>query len=167
MKPVITPKGMAVWFVVVLALYLGVFYGIEYWNHRNGPWEVEFTSDAAGNPSLAIYQPKLGISSVEIVFSDEKVAATNLAQRVRLDRPYLSLPALMPFGEVIYEDLRTLPGVVTFNFFGHEIELLPRVLIVNKREVPWKTEMVVELSAANKPAQPPKAPKDWQQGPAR
>jgi len=163
MKSGLTPKSILVWFAVVLGLYLAAFYGMEYWNSRRGPWEVEFSSDAMGNPSIAIYQPKLRISSVEIIFTGEKVSQTNLAQKVLFDRPLASLPAKMPIGEVIYEDLRTLPGVVTFNFFGHEIELLPRVLIVNKKEIPWQSEKVIELSMTNKPAQPPKPPKGWKQ----
>ena len=163
MKSGLTPKSILVWFAVVLGLYLAAFYVMEYWNSRRGPWEVEFSSDAMGNPSIAIYQPKLRISSVEIIFTGEKVSQTNLAQKVLYDRPLTSLPAKMPIGEVIYEDLRTLPGVVTFNFFGHEIELLPRVLIVNKKEIPWQSEKVIELSVTNKPAQPPKPPKGWKQ----
>jgi len=164
MKAAITPKSIAVWFVVVAVLYLAVFYGIEFSTQRKGPWEVEFTSDNMGNPSIVIDQPKLNISSVEIIFTGEQLSGTNFSQKVRFDQPLTSFPAAMPIGEVIYQDLRSRPGVVTFNFFGHEVELLPRVLIVNKREIPWKSEMVVELSATNKPAQPPKPPKNWEAG---
>ena len=30
-----------------------------------------------------------------------------------------------------------LPGVVTMNILGHEIELMPRTLVIDKKEVPW------------------------------
>jgi hypothetical protein len=30
-----------------------------------------------------------------------------------------------------------LPGVVTMNLLGHEIELMPRTLVIDKKEVPW------------------------------
>jgi hypothetical protein len=152
MKFAITPKSMAVWFFVVLLLYLGVFYGMEYGRHRKGPWEVNFVSDAEGNPSVVIYQPRLNISSIELLFPGEKAMASNVSQRVAFDRP---LHKVM-FGRVLYEDLTILPGVVTFDLFGHEVELLPRALIVNKKEIPWKTESVLELWPTNKPAQPPK-----------
>jgi hypothetical protein len=151
-----------IWFVIVLALYLVVFYGIEHWNYKNGPWEVEFVSDALGNPSIVVYQPKLNISSVEIMFTGEKISTSNLSQRIAFESPVSTLPTPTPIGQIIYEDLRTLPGVITFNFFGHEIELLPRALIVNKKEIPWKSETVIELSASNKLANPPKPPKGWQ-----
>ena len=105
--------------------------------------------------------------TVEIVFTGERISATNLSEKVLFDKPLTSLPFKMPIGEVIYEDMRTMPGVITFNFFGHEVELLPRVLVVNKKEIPWKSEMILELSATNKPAQPPKPPKGWDQNAPR
>ncbi len=156
MKAGFTPKSLALWFVTVLVSYGVVFYSVEYLNHRKGPWEVNFMSDAQGNPAIVTYQPKLDISSVEIIFPGETIPQTNLSQRVIFDRPLRQVP----FGSVIYADLRTLPGVVTFDLFGHEIEFLPRALIVNKREILWKPEMTIELSITNKPALPPKPPKE-------
>jgi hypothetical protein len=152
MKKGITPKSIAIWFFVVLILYLCTFYGAEYWRHRKGPWEVNFVTDSEGNPSIVIYQPKLNISSVELLFPGEKLASSNLSQRVAFDRPLNKVV----FGRVLYEDLTVLPGVVTFDLFGHEIELLPRTLIINKKEVPWKSESVIEMSQKEKPPQPPK-----------
>jgi hypothetical protein len=43
-------------------------------------------------------------------------------------------------------DSTFLPGTLTFQFFGHEIELLPRVLIIDHREYPWTGEPVVSLA---------------------
>src|SRR5205823_7079175 len=117
-----------------LALYLCVFYSIEYWRQRKGPWDVNFVTDAAGNPSIVVYQPRLKISSVELLFPGENVTRSNFSQRVLFDRPLNKVP----FGRVLYEDLTVLPGVVTFDLLGHEVELMPRTLIVNKKEVPWK-----------------------------
>ena len=150
MKANITPKSIVAWFFVVVALYLCVFYGMEYWRHRKGAWEVDFVLDRGGNPSIVIYQPRLNISSVELLFGGEKVAKTNLSQRISFDRPLNKVL----FGRVLYEDLTVLPGVVTFDLFGHEIELLPRTLIINRKEVPWKSETVIELSPTNKLPQP-------------
>jgi hypothetical protein len=37
-------------------------------------------------------------------------------------------------------DTTFLPGTVSFtNIFGHDIELLPRVLIIDRQEHSWKT----------------------------
>ena len=158
MKSGFSAKSIILLFLSVLVLYLLVYSGIEYSRHRKGAWEVNFLTDSQGNPSIVVYQPKLNLSSVEVVFLGEKVARTNVSERVLFDRPKKPVP----FGKVIYEDLTFLPGVVTFDFFGHELELLPRVMIANKREVPWKSEMVVELAATNKLPVPPKPAKGYE-----
>ena len=54
-----------------------------------------------------------------------------------------------------------MPGTVTMDLFGHEVELLPRTLIVNKKEVPWKSNTAIELSPTNKLPVAPKSPKDF------
>ena len=155
MKTGLSLKSITLTFVVVLGSYLAVFYGIESWRHRTGAWDVTFTADADGNPTLVIYQPKLNISSVEILFGGERVPLTNFSGRVVFDRPLKALP----FGRRIHEDLTSLPGVETLDLFGHEIELLPRTLVVNRTEVPWKSEMVIELGPTNKPVALPRPPK--------
>ena len=32
-----------------------------------------------------------------------------------------------------------LPGIVTMNLLNHEIELMPRTLVIDKKEVAWST----------------------------
>src|SRR6266404_3729301 len=98
MKLAITPKSIALWFVVVLCLSLCTFYGFDYWRHKNGDWEVNFVTDAEANPSVDIYQPKLNISSVELLFPGEKEHKSNLSQRVSFDRPLQKVI----FGRVLY-----------------------------------------------------------------
>src|SRR5262245_18262395 len=150
-----SPKSIALLFVAVLGLYLATFYTIERARLRKGPWEVDFQTNAEGNATLVVHQPRLGLADVRIVFHGERATATNLPAHVSFDRVKLSTP----FGRVIYEDLTFLPGVVTFDLFGHEIELLPRTLIVNKRQVPWQSGAAVDLWPTNKPAEPPQPPK--------
>lgn len=158
MKTGFSARSIILLFLAVLGLYIAVFYGIEYARQRKGAWEVNFLTDSQGNPSIVVYQPRLNISSLEVVFAGEKVGRTNLSERVIFNRPKKPVP----FGKVIYEDLTFLPGVVTFDFFGHELELLPRVMIVNKREVPWKSDSVVELAATNKLPTAPKPAKGYE-----
>jgi hypothetical protein len=153
MKSGIAPKGIIALFCAVVVLYFGVFHGIEYARHRKGPWEVAFQSDASGNPMLLVSQHALGLRDVKIVLHGEN--ASNRTARASFDRPLRPVP----FGKVIYEDLTFLPGVVTFDLFGHEVELLPRVLIANKKEVPWASGATIDLWPTNKPAEPPKPPK--------
>lgn len=157
-----TPRTVAIVFLVALAFYFGGFHGLEYLRVRKGPWEVSFqpgstqpgsTNGAAVAPAVVIDQPALGIQGVKIVFHGEQT--TNHAGVVRFD----GVKQEARFGEVIYEDLTFLPGVVTFNLFGHEIELVPRMLVVNRKTIPWHNGAVIDLWPSNKPAAPLPRPK--------
>lgn len=159
MQPKLTLKTVAVLFLAVLVLYLAAFYGLEWWQHRKGPWEVTFAADEAGTPAITVRQPRLQVAAAQVVFRGEQVAHSNLPQTVRFEQPLQPVP----FGRVIYEDLLALPGVVTFDLFGHEIELLPRTLLVNRKQVPWQPPKVIELRPSDKPATPPKPPKGFRQ----
>jgi hypothetical protein len=153
MKSGITPKSIALLFPAVLVLYLGIFYGIEHLRQRGGPWEVDFEADAQGTPAIVVSQPRLGLRNVRLTFQGETVG--HCGGHVSFNR----VQQPVPFGAVIYEDLTFLPGVVTFNLFGHEVELLPRVLIVNKKEVSWWSCAAMDLWPTNKPSEPPRPPR--------
>jgi len=153
MKSGFTPKAIAFLFLAVLGLYLAVFFGIERARQHKGPWDVDFQTNAEGSPMLIVSQAKLGLSDVRIVAHGEN--ASNAIGRVSFDQ----VKRPVPFGKVIYEDLTFLPGVVTLDLFGHEIELLPRSLIANKKQVAWKSGVTVDLWPTNKPAEPPQPPK--------
>ena len=56
----------------------------------------------------------------------------------------------LPFGYVVFLDTTYLPGAVTMNFFGHEIELLPRTLVVNRKEVAWENGKVITMKPEEK-----------------
>ncbi len=50
------------------------------------------------------------------------------------------VPYPVPFGTCVFMDTTFLPGTVSFtNIFGHDIELLPRVLIIDRQEHAWKS----------------------------
>jgi hypothetical protein len=44
-------------------------------------------------------------------------------------------------------DTTFLPGTLTLRAFGHEIEFLPRVMIIDHEEHPWKPGETIELRA--------------------
>ncbi len=140
-------------FAVVLVLYLVTFFGIEGARQAHGPWQVEFQPGETNPPTLVVSQTYLNVSGVKIVLHGERV--TNAPGRVVFNR--VKLP--VPFGRVLYEDLTFLPGVVTFDLLGHEVEIMPRALVVNKKLLPWQPGMTVDLWPTNKPAEAPKPPK--------
>jgi hypothetical protein len=154
MKSGVTPKSIVLLFPVVLVAYLLVFYGLEHLRHRKGPWDAEFRVNAKGVPTVTVAQPDAGLKNVSLVYHGE--TTTNEPGRISFDR--VKQPS--PVGRVIYEDLTFFPGVVTLDLFGHEVELLPRTLIANKKGIPWKSGAVIDFWPTNKPAEPPHPPQE-------
>lgn len=130
---------------VCAVLYFGGFWAMQHWRARRGPWEVTFQTTGPGFPQLTIAAPKLGVSNVLLVFPGTNLPAPKAPVLVRFDDP--ARVAAVPFGRVKFLDTTVLPGTVTLDLFGHEIELLPRTLIVNKREHPWRNGERLELPA--------------------
>jgi hypothetical protein len=124
--------------VAALAFYVAGFGINEHLRWRRGPWEVRFEPGA--EPRLVINQPRLGIAGVTLSFPGE--TAEGPPMTIRFETPRQAIP----FGSVKYDDLTYLPGVVTLDLFGHEIELLPRTLYVNRKAIPWTEATRVEVT---------------------
>jgi hypothetical protein len=43
-------------------------------------------------------------------------------------------------------DTTFLPGTITFQLFGHEIELMPRVMMIDHEEKQWLSSNILRLS---------------------
>ncbi len=139
-------KHFAIAGAFALVLYGASYSFIEHMRQRKGGWQVTFASDTAGQPQVTVTQPTLEITNVQFRFFGERIFATNFHKTIVFDGPITNVP----FGQVIFLDTTFLPGTVTFDFFGHELELLPRILIINKREVPWQPDRVFDLAPAEK-----------------
>ena len=133
-------RHVAIAFVIALIFYFASFGWIQHRRAFRGPWEIDFATDSGGHPSLDISQPYLNITQ-KIAFPRQKIAGTNLSVPVRFPEAVIKLP----FGEMIFQDPTFLPGTVTMRQFGHEIELLPRVLIIDKKEIPWRQGKAIEV----------------------
>jgi hypothetical protein len=130
-------------FALALILYWGSFSLIQHYRERKGPWEVTFQTDAAGTPSIRVDQGWLNITNVQFVFEGERTGTAGLRERVRFDKPRRQIP----FGKLVYEDTTFFPGSVMLQLFGHEIELLPRVLALNRKEVPWESGRIFVMDS--------------------
>src|SRR5258708_5248253 len=97
MKSVGVLKHFILALVFALVLYVVAYSAIEHRRNRNGPWQVTFTDDAGGLPTLRIDQPKLGITNVVIVFEGESASSTNAIGLVVFDQPK-QVPYPVPFG---------------------------------------------------------------------
>jgi hypothetical protein len=127
-------KHLGAALLIAVVFYFAGFTWLEHRRVAHGPWEVTFRTDAAGRPSLWIAQNRLGVGQT-LWFSGATIAPANLCRIVR----FVQGTTELPFGDMIYQDPTFLPGTVTMRLFGHEVELLPRVLIIDKQEYPWRS----------------------------
>lgn len=137
-------RHAAIAFACALVVY-AIFFAIDtHLRTRKGPWEVNFTATTNNEPVLVINHAKLGIENVRIHLQGE--TATNkgpftFASAARLNIPY---------GRVRFHDLTYLPGTVTLDLFGHEVEFLPRALFLNTKEIRWQNNTTFTLAPTNK-----------------
>ena len=129
---------------MALAIYVGVYSCDQGMRTRKGAWEVEFLASTNGAPAIRVNQPALGITNIQVVFAGE--AMTNAPGKVVFAKPQQPVPV----GRVKFEDLTYLPGSVAFDFFGHEVELLPRTLYLNKEEQGWQSATTYTLTPEEK-----------------
>jgi len=137
-------KHFAFAFVIALLIYFVAYSSIEHRRTRKGPWQVTFTKSSNDEPRIIINQPKLGLKNVEILFAGATSSVTNVSTTLQFGQPR-PVPYEVPFGRCVFMDTTFLPGTLTFQFFGHEIELLPRVLIVDHQEHPWHSDSTLAL----------------------
>jgi hypothetical protein len=137
---------------LLAAVGYAVFYQIiEQRRTHKGPWEVTFTTNnPAGTPLVVINQTKLAITNAQISFPEQPLPRPNMLGTLVFRQPK-PVPYDVPFGQCIFMDTTFLPGTVTFRLFGHEIELLPRVLIVDHQEHPWLSETTTILHPVQEP----------------
>ncbi len=122
-------------FAVVLVCYVVGFQVSEWWRQRRGPWEVTFAVEGQGRVRVEVNQPHLGIAGVRLEWSVPNSPLPPGTNTVRFAQP--ADRERMPFGRVKFLDTTVLPGSVAMELFGNEVELLPRVLILNRREHLW------------------------------
>jgi len=143
-------RYLVIAFVIALVVYIVAYAGIENRRTRKGPWQVTFTNDASGVPALVINQPVLAISNLWLAFPGGQWQGTNAPRTIAFAEPR-SVPFDTPLGQCLFEDTTFLPGTIVFEIFGHEIQLLPRVLTIDKKERPWQSNTTIKLVPTNSP----------------
>ena len=140
-------KHAAIAFVIALVGYIGFYSCDAHLRTRKGPWIVDYSS-TNGEPLLVINQPALGIQNVRVWLQGE--SPTNAPGGVSVVRFESPQRLAVPYGRVRFHDLTYLPGTVTLDLYGHEIEMLPRTLVLNTKEVPWQSGATFVLTPTNK-----------------
>lgn len=133
-------------FMLALVGYIVLFAFIEKRRPRNGPWVVTFCRESNSPALLRIAQHRLGLSNV-IAITVTNGFTTDTMETIRFDTPR-PVPFDVPFGRCVFLDTTFLPGTVTLQISGHEIELLPRVIVINHREHAWNVSLPIQLSPA-------------------
>jgi hypothetical protein len=131
-------------FLIAVGGYVVVFHAIESRREDKGPWQVIFTTNTEGEATMVIDQQSLAIKNVRITFPNSNYFGTNAPVAYTFSQP-TNTPFAVPFGECKLMDLRFLPGTLTFQIYGHEIELLPRALMIDRQEHPWAQDSVINL----------------------
>jgi hypothetical protein len=88
----------------------------------------------------------VGVTNLQITFPGE----TNRIEKISMtfSEPRV-VPYDIPFGKCVFMDTTFLPGTIVFDLFGHEIQLIPRVLTIDKTEIPWQSEKSIAVSGTN------------------
>jgi hypothetical protein len=136
-------KHAAIAFVIAVLGYIGFYSCDAHLRTHKGPWVVKFDANTNGEPVLLISQPFYGIDA-KVVLQGEKATNTPGVVEFR-DLHHIQTP----FGRVRFHDLTYLPGTVVLDVYGHEVQMMPRTLTLNTKEVGWTNGTYV-LMPANK-----------------
>ena len=131
--------------MIALVVYAISFKWIEGRRTRNGPWEITFTAGISNPPTLTINQTNLQIQNVKITFPNQQSPATNITLSFEMAQ---QVPFDIPFGRCSFMDTTFLPGTRVFELYGHEIQLIPRVLTIDRKELPWISGTTIALTNA-------------------
>jgi len=131
-------------FLIALVGYVFFYSCDAHLRTHKGPWIVDFQASTNGEPLLVIDQPFLKIHT-QILLAGEK--ATNTPGVVEFKDPQ---HLQTPFGRVRFHDLTYLPGTITLDLYGHEVELLPRTLVLNTKEIAWTNGITYVLTPTDK-----------------
>ena len=148
-------KHLVLVFLMALVVYVTFYSCDRHLRLRKGPWQVSFQVEPTGEPSISVSQAKLAIKDVKVIFSGESTEVKGLPVVVDVDVPRKTVP----FGKIIFDDPNDLPGTVVFDLFGHEIELLPRALFVDRKEYAWSATTMLRSRADEKVKKPEATPR--------
>ncbi|HEV2207501.1 MAG TPA: hypothetical protein VG167_01925 [Verrucomicrobiae bacterium] len=138
-------KHFVLAFLLALVFYAVFYEAIESARTRKGPWVVTFTTSTSSNvPTLVISQYRLAITNVQICFPEQQAPSSNALGTMIFAQPQ-PVPFPVPFGRCVFMDTTFLPGTVSFQLYGHEVELLPRVLFIDRQERPWLSDSEITL----------------------
>ena len=122
--------------LVVIAAFIFIIKPIR----ERSPWNIKFEiSD--GIPSIYISNNTPMVPATKIIFSNEKINR-DLSENIAFEKHNINK---IPFGEITFTDVTLFPGRITLKLFNHEIDILPRALIIDKKEYKWGERLIIDL----------------------
>ena len=134
-------------FCLAVLCYVSFYSCDQYMRVRKGPWELNFRAEADGTPNVVINQPAIGITNVTLRLAGESVVQS--PESVKFMGPEVEVP----FGKIVFFDTTYLPGTLTLDLFGHEVEFMGRTMVLNFDEHAWKSGEIVTLDPSQKLSQ--------------
>jgi hypothetical protein len=135
-------------FAIAVLVYIVFYTAIEHRRTVKGPWHVTFTFDASHEAALSIDQSALGITNAGIVFEGQ-ILPVDFSRKVLAFEQPKPVPYDLPFGKCIFMDTTFLPGTLVLEAFGHEVQLLPRTLLIDRKEQGWHSGTTLLISGTN------------------
>jgi hypothetical protein len=130
-------KHFAIAGLIAIVFYVVGYSWLEHKRVDKGPWQITFRTDGAGTPEILIAQSNLNIFQT-VSFPSARTNA-NISKSIIFGQD----PPELPFGQLIYQDPTFLPGTVTMKMFGHDVELLPRILTIDKKQYSWPSGDII------------------------
>lgn len=130
-------KGFVALFFATLFLYITFYGACMAYRQRGGPWAVTQDKLPDGTPVMRIEHHRLLVGGpVTLTFPGETAPArfTNAPYLRVFSRPNTNI---FPYGPVEFLDTTFLPGSVALDVFGHVVEMVPRTLYLDGRELGW------------------------------
>lgn len=143
-------KGFVALFFATLFLYITVYGGCMAYRRRGGPWAVTQDKLPDGTPVMKIeHHVILSGGPVTLTFPGESAPTrfTNAPYQRIFSQPNTNI---FPYGPVEFLDTTFLPGSVAMDVFGHVVEIVPRTLYLDGRELGWVPGTNIVVPATGK-----------------
>lgn len=137
-------------FIGTLFLYITFYGGCMAYRHKGGPWAITQDKLPDGTPIVKIEHHRILSNAPVILHFPGEVAPARFTNHPLLRIYSQPNTNTLPYGPVVFLDTTFLPGNVTLDVFGHLVEMVPRTLYIDGKEVGWNPGTNITLSPTNK-----------------
>ncbi len=137
-------------FLATLFLYITIYGGCMACRRRGGPWAITQDKLPDGTPIVKIEHHRILSNGPVILRFPGETAPARFTNHPLLRIYTQPNTNALPYGPVLFLDTTFLPGNVTLDAFGHLVEIVPRTLYLDGRDVGWMPGTNITLLPENK-----------------